>query len=100
MECRVLRNTTSDESYHADALSETDFLNSTKESKNKDAECMFCNGKFSEDEQGEIWIKSFSCSLCAPLDCAVAENAEYIYDFYKLNQSRNGFCIILKISFL
>ena len=36
---------------------------STKESENRDAECIFCNGKFSEDEQGEIWIKCFSRTL-------------------------------------
>ena len=33
------------------------------QSENKDAECIFCNGKFSEDEQGEIWIKCFSWTL-------------------------------------
>ena len=32
---------------------------STKESENKDGECIFCNGKFSEDE-GEICIKCFN----------------------------------------
>ena len=36
---------------------------STKGSESKDAECIFCNGKFSEDEQGEIWIKCFSWTL-------------------------------------
>ena len=35
-------------------ISEIDFIYSTKESKNKDAVYIFCNGKFSEDEQGEI----------------------------------------------
>ena len=36
-------------------LPEIDFMYSTKESENKDAvECIFCNGKFSENEEGEI----------------------------------------------
>ena len=53
-------------------LSETDFIYSTKESENKDAECVFCNGKFSEDEQGEIWIVFL-------LDFTGAENAEMTF---------------------
>ena len=44
-------------------LSEIDFIYSTKESENKDAECIFCNGKFSEDEQGKIRIKCFNWTL-------------------------------------
>ena len=44
-------------------LSEIDFMYSTKESKNKGAKRIFCNGKFSEDEQGEIWIKCFIWTL-------------------------------------
>ena len=58
-----LWNTTSDESFLSDVLSEIDFVYSTKESENKDAKCIFCNGKFSEYEQGEIWIKCFSWTL-------------------------------------
>ena len=54
MACRALCNTTSDESFYFDVLSEIDFMYSTKESENKDAECIFCNGKFSKDEQGQI----------------------------------------------
>ena len=56
MTCRALWNTNINESFHSDALSEIDFMYSTKESENKDSECIFCNGKCSEDEQGEIWI--------------------------------------------
>ena len=59
----VLWNITSDESFHSDTLSEIDFMYSTKESESKDAECFFSNGKYSEDEREEIWIKYFSCSL-------------------------------------
>ena len=59
----TLWNITSDESFHCDALSETDFMYSIKESENKDSECFFCNEKFTEDERGENWIKCFSCSV-------------------------------------
>ena len=44
-------------------LSVIHFIYSTKESENNDAECIFSNGKFSEDEQGEILIKCFRCIL-------------------------------------
>ena len=53
MVCRALW-TASDESFHSDALSEIDFMYSIKESKNEDAECIFCNGKFFKDEREEI----------------------------------------------
>ena len=66
---RALWNTTSDESFHPHVLSEIDLMYSTKKSENKDPEYIFCNGKFSEDERGEIWIKCFRCSLWAHLDC-------------------------------
>ena len=54
MECRALLNITSDESFHSDVLSEIDFMYSTKESGKKEAECVFYNGNFFEDEGGEI----------------------------------------------
>ena len=41
------------------ALSQIYFMYSIKESENKDAICIFCNEKFSEGKQGEIWIKCF-----------------------------------------
>ena len=83
MACRALWYTTSDESFHSNMLSEIDFINSIKESENKNAEYIFCNGKFSKDEGGEIWIKCFSCSVWEHLDYTGAENVEYIYEFYK-----------------
>ena len=74
-------------------LSEMDFIHSTKESGNKDAEYIFYNGKFSEDEQGEIWIKCFSWTL-------LEQRTQNISMISKLmSQSRNVFCIILKILF-
>ena len=54
MECRELWNTTSDESFHSTVLSEIDLMHSAKESgKKKDAQCTFCNEKYSEDERGK-----------------------------------------------
>ena len=38
------------ESFHSDVLSEIDFMCSTRESENKDADYIFCNEKFAEDE--------------------------------------------------
>ena len=58
----ALRNTTSDESIDSDVIFEIEFKCSTERSKNKDVECIFCNGKFSEDERGEICIMCSSCS--------------------------------------
>ena len=43
--------------------SEIDLKYTIKESENKDAECIFCNEKLLEDEQGEIWIKCFRWTL-------------------------------------
>ena len=60
MVCRTLWNTSSDESFHFDVLSEIDFMYLTKESGNKDAECIFCNAKVFEDDREEVWIKCFS----------------------------------------
>ena len=66
--CRALWNTVSDELFHSDVLSEIDFMNSTKESENKNAECISYKGKFFEDEGGEIFIKCFSCLLRAHME--------------------------------
>ena len=54
MTCQALWNTTCDELFHSEVLSEIGFIYSTKELENKDAECIFCNEKFSEGEKGEI----------------------------------------------
>ena len=62
MACRVFWNSTREESFHSRALSESDFMYLTKKLDNEDVGCVFCNGKFSEDERGEIWFKCFSCS--------------------------------------
>ena len=63
MACRALWNATSDESFHSDVLSQINFVYSTKESENKDAVCIFCNGKFSEDEEEKFGL-SVTPILC------------------------------------
>ena len=83
MACRALWNATSDESFHSDALSEIDFTYSTKQSENKHAECIFCNGKFSEDDRGKICFKCLIFPLWAHMDFLTVENAKYICNFYK-----------------
>ena len=71
----------SDKSFHSDLSAEIDFMDSTEESENEDTECIFCNGKLSQDKRGEIWIKYFSCSLFAHLACTAAKNTDYVCDF-------------------
>ena len=73
--------------FHSDALSEIDFMYSTKESENKPVECIFCNGKFSEDEREE---NCFKC-LWGHLDFTAAENAEYTCNFDKCIRSKKWF---------
>ncbi|GBM17783.1 hypothetical protein AVEN_99661-1 [Araneus ventricosus] len=45
--------------------------------------CIFCNGKFSEDTRGEVWVKCVMCQMWAHLDCSGAETASYVCDFCK-----------------
>ncbi|GBM11847.1 hypothetical protein AVEN_26773-1 [Araneus ventricosus] len=33
------------------------------------ATCIFCDGKFSEDTRGEVWVKCVMCQMLAHLDC-------------------------------
>ncbi|GFU38686.1 hypothetical protein TNCV_434811 [Trichonephila clavipes] len=41
-------------SFHSDGSSVMDFMPSINELKNNDAECIFCKGKFSEDQRKKI----------------------------------------------
>nr|CAD7398609.1 unnamed protein product [Timema cristinae] len=74
-------DSSNDESFHSDVSSVMDYMPPGKEPDNKDTECIFCDGKFSEDSKGEIWIQCLSCSLWAHLDCTGAEKADYVCDF-------------------
>lgn len=46
-----------------------------------DALCIFCEGKFSDDVRGELWVKCLMCSLWAHNECAGAEKEDYVCDF-------------------
>ena len=80
---RALWNPENVESFHFDVLSEIDLIHSTKESENKDAKYIFCNGKVFKVERREIFIMCFRCSLWVHIDCIIAKNAGNICDFYK-----------------
>ena len=81
------------------ALSEIDFMYSTKESENKDTECIFCYGKFPEDEREEVWIKCFSYSLWVYPDCTGSENPEYVCELHKRIEAEMIFTYSLKYDF-
>lgn len=49
----------------------------------KDATCIFCCQKYSDDHCGEIWIQCQSCGLRAHNECAGCEREYYICDFCK-----------------
>ncbi|GBN09152.1 hypothetical protein AVEN_240523-1 [Araneus ventricosus] len=52
------------------------------------ATCIFCDGKFSEDTRGEVWVKCVMCQMLAHLDCAGAETASYVCDFFAAEVQR------------
>ena len=56
-------------------------MHSIAESENKDAESIFYSREFFENERGEIWIKCFSCSLWAHVECTGAENKDISVTF-------------------
>lgn len=46
-----------------------------------DAECLFCDARYSNDQQGEEWIQCQGCNLWAHCVCAGNEGDYYICDF-------------------
>ena len=46
-----------------------------------DANCLFCESKFSEDVSGELWVQCMMCSQWAHNECAGPEKDDYICDF-------------------
>ncbi|GFU74137.1 hypothetical protein TNCV_1642611 [Trichonephila clavipes] len=57
-------NFSNNELFYSDVSFLLDFMSSAKESVYKDAECIFCNRKFSGDQREEIWIQHFSSPDC------------------------------------
>ncbi|GBN58019.1 hypothetical protein AVEN_192874-1 [Araneus ventricosus] len=70
------RKATSDDDINLD-------INDGDKPDSREATCIFCDGKFSEDTHGEVWVKCVMCQMWAHLDCAGAETASYVCDFCK-----------------
>lgn len=49
----------------------------------KDATCLFCDGRFSEDRRGELWVCCLMCNMWAHDLCSGAEKDNYVCDFCK-----------------
>ncbi|GBO12688.1 hypothetical protein AVEN_275005-1 [Araneus ventricosus] len=58
-------------------------INDKDKPDSSEANCIFCNRKFSEDTREEVWIKYVMCQMWAHLDCAGAETGSYVCDFCK-----------------
>ncbi|GBN58898.1 hypothetical protein AVEN_171982-1 [Araneus ventricosus] len=58
-------------------------INDGDKPDSRKATCIFCDGKFSEDTRGEVWVKCVMCQMLAHLDCAGAETTSYVCDFCK-----------------
>ncbi|KAF5299253.1 hypothetical protein FQA39_LY02426 [Lamprigera yunnana] len=37
---------------------------------NKDATCLFCDGRFLEDHRGELWVRCLMCNMWAHEQCS------------------------------
>ncbi|GBL90760.1 hypothetical protein AVEN_215503-1 [Araneus ventricosus] len=76
-------DSSSDSSDHYDpplVVSDDDInvdINDGDKPDSRKANCIFCDGKFSEDTRGEVWVKCVMCQMLAHLDCAGAETASY-----------------------
>ncbi|KAL4705758.1 hypothetical protein ACJJTC_018357 [Scirpophaga incertulas] len=79
----VLDSSDDDEMILFDTDSEPEGLEKRTAPDTEDAECMFCHMLFSNDTQGETWIKCLMCGLWAHNDCAGAEFETWICDFCK-----------------
>lgn len=60
-----------------------EFRNTQTAPDDGDVSCMFCDGLFSSDTRGEIWVQCLMCDMWAHNDCAGAEKDEYVSDFCK-----------------
>ncbi|KAK4882781.1 hypothetical protein RN001_006100 [Aquatica leii] len=47
----------------------------------KDATCLFCDGPFSEDHRGELWVRCVMCNMWAHEHCTGAEKDNYVCYF-------------------
>ncbi|KAG8304277.1 hypothetical protein J6590_097796, partial [Homalodisca vitripennis] len=58
-------------------MSDFDFPVGVKKPKNDDATCMFCQGQFSDDHRGELWVMCVMCQVWAHNECAGADKDIY-----------------------
>lgn len=49
----------------------------------KDATCFYCDGKFSEDRRGEMWIQCLECQQWCHTECSSAENDMFVCEYCK-----------------
>ena len=74
--------------FRSGVLYEIDFMYSTKESENKDSECIFCKRKFSEDEgEKNLYTVLQQFSVGAP-DCTASIESRVCLWLYR---NRNVF---------
>nr|CAI5869873.1 unnamed protein product [Callosobruchus analis] len=65
----------------ADEDLDADNIPGQKNPDDSDAECLFCERKFSEDRRSELWVQCLMCDLWRHVECAGAEKDEYVCDF-------------------
>ncbi|KAJ4432731.1 hypothetical protein ANN_21369 [Periplaneta americana] len=71
-------NTSSNGTLETPSTSGQGNTNKIKLRKNteNDSKCIYCDGKFSEDTQGEVWIQCISCHDWCHEECASSENKD------------------------
>lgn len=87
---RTLNFREEDESSGDEAMVSLESTSSTMETPpgdaptENDAVCIFCDGKWSSDCHGELWVRCVQCSGWAHAECSAAETHEYyICDYCK-----------------
>ena len=68
-------------SAYSDSSSGLEAYFGRKPSTEDDAICLFCEGKFSDDKRGELWVQCIMCQMWAHNDCADCEKDIYVCDF-------------------
>nr|CAH7747810.1 unnamed protein product [Callosobruchus chinensis] len=71
---------------HDNTDSSADIPTNTAETQiptEEDAECFFCDGKYSEDREGEEWVKCLMCEMWAHSACAGYDYEFYVCDYCK-----------------
>ena len=81
------RNITESESSDSNPGNNTDssddiaMRNESAVPTDEDAQCFFCNGKYSEDKRGEEWVKCLICEMWVHGDCSGYESGIYRCDY-------------------